>query len=116
MSRGISGPWFNPFRFRATVRFLCRNQKVDVVVLVDLRRVHPFLLAHPLFFLNCVTPDIFEQFWQADQARSYQTGGFGLGLAIAQGIVQNHGGEITVTSEIGRGSCFKVGLPAYQPQ
>ncbi len=58
---------------------------------------------------------IFERFWQADQARSYQTGGFGLGLAIAQGIAQNHGGQITVTSELERGSCFTVYLPAYHP-
>lgn len=47
---------------------------------------------------------IFDRFWQADQARSYQAGGFGLGLAIAQ----NHGGSITVTSQLGAGSCFTV--------
>jgi two-component system, OmpR family, manganese sensing sensor histidine kinase len=57
---------------------------------------------------------IFERFWQADPARAYQAGGFGLGLAIAQGIAQNHNGKITVTSELGRGSCFTVGLPAYR--
>jgi two-component system, OmpR family, manganese sensing sensor histidine kinase len=55
---------------------------------------------------------IFERFWQVDQARAYQSEGFGLGLAIAQGIAQNHGGEITVTSELGRGSCFMVCLPS----
>lgn len=54
---------------------------------------------------------IFDRFWQADQARSYQAGGFGLGLAIAQGIAQNHGGSITVTSQLGAGSCFTVRLP-----
>ncbi|NET03659.1 MAG: HAMP domain-containing histidine kinase [Symploca sp. SIO2B6] len=57
---------------------------------------------------------IFDRFWQVDRGRSYQLGGFGLGLALAQGIAQNHGGEITVTSELGRGSCFIVSLPAYQ--
>lgn len=55
---------------------------------------------------------IFERFWQVDQARSYQVGGFGLGLAISQGIAQKHGGRITVTSELGWGSCFTVCLPA----
>ena len=56
---------------------------------------------------------IFERFWQADQARSYQSSGFGLGLAIARNIAQNHGGRITVTSQLGQGSCFTVRLPSY---
>ncbi|MGJ3249437.1 MAG: sensor histidine kinase [Elainellaceae cyanobacterium] len=63
-----------------------------------------------------IAPDqldyLFERFWQADQARSYQAGGFGLGLAIAQGIAHNHGGEIQVTSTLGQGSCFTVHLPS----
>ena len=57
---------------------------------------------------------IFERFWQADQARSYQASGFGLGLAIAQSIAQNYGGKITVTSQLGQGSCFTVHLPVHQ--
>ena len=56
---------------------------------------------------------IFERFWQADQARSYQSDGFGLGLAIAQSIAQNHGGKIMVTSQLEQGSCFTVRLPVY---
>lgn len=54
---------------------------------------------------------IFERFWRAEQSRSYWEGGSGLGLAIAQSIAQNHGGLITVTSELGVGSCFTVCLP-----
>ncbi|MEH1965268.1 sensor histidine kinase [Nostoc sp.] len=56
--------------------------------------------------------NIFERFWRADKSRSYNSGGSGLGLAIAQAIAQNHGGLITVTSELGIGSCFTVRLPA----
>ena len=58
---------------------------------------------------------IFERFWQVDQARSYQVGGFGLGLAIAQTIARNHGGAIAVISELGKGSCFTVRLPCQMP-
>ena len=54
---------------------------------------------------------IFERFWRADRSRSYHSGGSGLGLAIARAIAQNHGGSITVTSLIGKGSCFTVRLP-----
>ncbi|OUL27037.1 two-component sensor histidine kinase [Nostoc sp. RF31YmG] len=57
---------------------------------------------------------VFERFWRADQARSYRDGGSGLGLAIAQSIAQNHGGLITVTSQLGVGSCFTVRLPIHQ--
>lgn len=53
----------------------------------------------------------FERFWRADQSRSYWSGGSGLGLAIAQAIAQNHGGLISVTSQLGVGSCFTVRLP-----
>ncbi|MBE9029125.1 HAMP domain-containing histidine kinase [filamentous cyanobacterium LEGE 11480] len=58
-------------------------------------------------------PHIFERFWQADRSRSYQTRGFGLGLAIAQNIAQKHGGNIQVTSQLGQGSCFTIALPRY---
>lgn len=54
---------------------------------------------------------VFERFWRADQSRSYWSGGSGLGLAIAQAIAQNHGGLISVTSQLGVGSCFTVRLP-----
>ncbi|WP_017302385.1 sensor histidine kinase [Nodosilinea nodulosa] len=54
---------------------------------------------------------IFERFWRADQARSYDDGGSGLGLSITQVIIQSHGGSIEVKSTLGAGSCFIVHLP-----
>jgi signal transduction histidine kinase len=53
-------------------------------------------------------PYIFERFWRADRARTWRAGGSGLGLAIAKAIAQSHGGNITVNSQIGMGSCFSV--------
>jgi signal transduction histidine kinase len=58
-------------------------------------------------------PYIFDRFYRVDQARS-KTGGFGLGLAIAQQIVQTFGGEISVSSEVGVGSQFQILLPQFK--
>ncbi len=55
---------------------------------------------------------VFERLWRADRSRSYYEGGAGLGLAITKVIVHNHGGTITVTSQLEVGSCFVVYLPA----
>jgi two-component system, OmpR family, manganese sensing sensor histidine kinase len=57
------------------------------------------------------SPFIFQRFWRADQTRSQEQDGFGLGLAIAQTIAKQHHGEITVKSQVGVGSHFQVRLP-----
>ena len=54
-------------------------------------------------------PHLFERFYRVDRARS--TGGYGLGLSIAQSIVKAHGGRISVSSTLEAGTTFAVTLP-----
>jgi two-component system, OmpR family, sensor histidine kinase SenX3 len=54
---------------------------------------------------------VFERFYRVDQARSRETGGTGLGLAIVRHVVNNHAGEVLVTSREGEGSVFTLRFP-----
>lgn len=55
---------------------------------------------------------IFERFYRTDKSRDRRSGGAGLGLAICKSIVERHGGTITLTSGKGKGSRFRIILPA----
>jgi two-component system OmpR family sensor kinase len=54
---------------------------------------------------------VFERFYRADAARNRASGGTGLGLAIVAGLVQAHGGQVSVKSAPGEGADFRVRLP-----
>ena len=56
-------------------------------------------------------PHVFERFYRGEKSRNRGTGGAGLGLAIAQGIVRAHGGDIRVESEPGKGTQFTFTIP-----
>lgn len=56
-------------------------------------------------------PQLFKRFYRVDQARNRKTGGFGLGMTIAEGIVKQHKGSIEVKSQLGEGTIIHVMLP-----
>jgi heavy metal sensor kinase len=60
-------------------------------------------------------PRLFDRFYRADASRAHQGGGAGLGLAICRWIIEAHGGQIAVQSELGRGTTFTVHLPLATP-
>jgi two-component system phosphate regulon sensor histidine kinase PhoR len=56
-------------------------------------------------------PRLFERFYRVDKARSRELGGTGLGLAIVKHLAKAHGGDVGVTSELGKGARFYFTLP-----
>ena len=56
-------------------------------------------------------PSVFEPFFRGDPARSRDTGGAGLGLAVTRAIVERHGGTIRCESEVGRGTTMTMQWP-----
>ncbi len=59
---------------------------------------------------------VFERFYRVDSARSRHTGGTGLGLSIVKHVISNHGGEVSLWSQPGRGSTFTIRLPELEEQ
>ena len=56
---------------------------------------------------------VFERFYRCDQSRSKQGCGLGLGLSFSQAVAHVHGGDIHLSSEVGKGSEFTIGLPLW---
>lgn len=56
-------------------------------------------------------PKIFDRFWRSDKARTYSSGGRGLGLAITKNIIERYKGSIFVESKLGIGSCVTLRFP-----
>ncbi|HEX9788026.1 MAG TPA: ATP-binding protein, partial [Candidatus Binatia bacterium] len=54
---------------------------------------------------------VLEPFYRVEDSRSRETGGVGLGLAIAQSIVQSHGGELALSNRPAGGLCASIRLP-----
>ncbi len=59
-------------------------------------------------------PRLTERFYRVDGSRSRDTGGTGLGLSIVKHVIQRHGGELEIRSEVGKGSSFKLVFPALR--
>ncbi len=108
----------NPRLHRLTSTLLdnaCKYAETNTTVTVSLHRFsHKVLLS----FHNrgsVISPDdlpyVFDRFYRADKARNRDAGGYGLGLAIAREVAEEHGGSIRVVSTEDMGTTFTVELP-----
>jgi signal transduction histidine kinase len=58
---------------------------------------------------------VFAPFVRLEESRNLETGGIGLGMAIARSIVRGHGGDITLANRAGGGLCVTLHLPKAGP-
>ncbi len=84
---------------------------VHVTLNADLRFVYITIEDSGIGIPEEEIPHIFERFYRVDKTRSRETGGNGLGLAIAQEIIQMHKGTIRVSSKEKEGTTFTIRLP-----
>jgi two-component system phosphate regulon sensor histidine kinase PhoR len=81
------------------------DQGIDGSLLIEVRDSGAGIAAEHL-------PRLTERFYRVDRSRSRESGGTGLGLAIVKHVMQRHGGNLHISSELGQGSCFKLIFPA----
>ncbi|MGZ0711411.1 MtrAB system histidine kinase MtrB (plasmid) [Coraliomargarita sp. W4R53] len=115
---GYSPVEMDPRRVRRIVRNLLGNaiehgegRPIVVTVDSDQQAVALGVRDYGLGMKPTDAERVFDRFWRADPSRKRTIGGTGLGLSIALGDARLHGGELTVWSELGRGTNFVLTLP-----
>jgi len=93
------------------IRFSKEKGKIEIRVFVHEQKLHISIRDFGEGIDKEELPRIFERTYRVEKSRNKQYGGAGLGLAIAKTIAERHGGTITVSSELGKGSTFTVMVP-----
>ena len=96
------------------VRYTLRGGRVAVTVALDKNKERVVIEVEDtgIGISEADLPRVFERFYRARNARLRQNEGSGLGLAISRLLAESLGGEITVESEVGKGSKFAFSMPA----
>jgi len=95
------------------VKFTPRGGQVDVTVRPEADGGASITVADTGIGIDpAELPRIFDRFFRGSRASEARGSGSGLGLAIVRGIVEMHGGTVSVESRVGAGSTFRVVLPA----
>lgn len=93
------------------IKYSKKNGSIQIVI-QDLQQQLIVSMQDTGIGIDAVDIDkIFDRFYRADKSRSSENGGVGLGLSIAQWIVNEHHGNITVSSTVGAGTIFTIQLP-----
>lgn len=89
-----------------------RGQAVEVALTETKGWVVLSVKDHGMGIPKAELPFLFERFYRADPSRSRHSGGIGIGLTIVKGLVEAHGGTVSVESTEGKGSTFTCKFPA----
>lgn len=105
----LSQVWMN--LLHNSIKFTPEGGEIGISLTTDADRAVVTVTDNGIGMSNPDLVHIFERFYKADKSRTRSSGGSGLGLSIVKKIVDIHEGEITVTSELGKGSSFRVAVP-----
>lgn len=95
------------------IKYAPTGSTVEVTISEKQRHIEFAVTDHGPGIAPNELPHIFERFYRADSSRTKQgADGYGLGLAIAKGIADAHGGSVKVSSSVGKGSTFTLSLPS----
>ena len=97
------------------IKYSDEHARVEVVARRDADHAAIEIRDHGIGIPTKDLERVFERFYRVDKARSRSTGGTGLGLAIVRHVAQAHGGDVTVISQEGEGSTFRLSLPIAPP-
>jgi signal transduction histidine kinase len=96
------------------IKFSHETQKIQVVISGINQQCHISIKDFGIGITPNQIPFIFDAFTKAKRKGTNNEASYGLGLSICKQIAQQHGGDITVTSELGKGSEFIVILPCVK--
>ncbi|MDE3047556.1 MAG: ATP-binding protein [Verrucomicrobiota bacterium] len=93
------------------VKYSAGNANIEVKIEKKGDALHCSVSDHGMGISPSDLPHIFDRFYAADKAQSRKAGGAGLGLSIVKNIVEKHGGKISASSQLGKGSLFTIVFP-----
>jgi heavy metal sensor kinase len=98
------------------IKYMSENGRLEIILAMDNGDARVDINDSGIGIPEEHLPHIFDRFYRVDKARNRMDGGTGLGLSIVKWIAEAHGGGITVTSEVNKGSSFSVRLPLKGPE
>ncbi len=98
------------------IKYTGENGSIKIDIVRTIKYVKVIVEDNGMGISAAEVPKLFDRFYRVDKARSRAMGGTGLGLSIAKQIVSEHGGDIEIESEEGRGTTVVITLPLIDPE